>query len=187
MKYLYYTIFIFSLCISGCNNNSNISLMNNSIKNSNEQSPSTLINIRNVQTGGIIINLQGEDFNRNNWALREVHVPGLDLVHNPSGFVQFLNPDGNECLSVSGQHISVTDNCSPNNKSSLFTMIPSTSGAVQIKSISSNLCITNGIGIIDFRLGPCVDNLATPSKVIDTGRLWMINPPIAPAKLSPAL
>ena len=149
-----------------------------------EPSP-VLVNIRNVLTGGIIRNYVGVDFNVNNWVISEVKTSELDLISAPGGHVQIKNPDGSECLAIFNGQVAVALKCTESNRNTLFTFITSESGAVQIKSIGSGQCLGNGEGITDFRLKKCVDDLGRPFDLVPPGLLWMLNPPLSPAKISP--
>ncbi|HAI6731091.1 TPA: cytolethal distending toxin type I subunit CdtC [Escherichia coli] len=149
-----------------------------------EPSP-VLVNIRNVLTGGIIRNPVGSDFNVNNWVISEVKTNDLDLISAPGGHVQIKNPDGNECLAILNGQLAVAKQCSESDRNALFTFITSDTGAVQIKSIGSGQCLGNGESITDFRLKKCVDDLGRPFDTVPPGLLWMLNPPLSPAIMSP--
>jgi cytolethal distending toxin subunit C len=144
-----------------------------------------LVNIRNVLTGGIIRNDAGSDFNVNNWVISEVKTSGLDLISAPGGHIQIKNPDGGECLAIFNGQLAVATKCTESNRNALFTFITSESGAVQIKSIGSGQCLGNGESIIDFRLKKCIDDLSRPFDSVPPGLLWMLNPPLSPARMSP--
>ncbi|WDB52787.1 toxin [Escherichia albertii] len=139
-----------------------------------------LVNIRNVLTGGIIRNPVGRDFNVNNWVISEVKTNDLDLISAPGGHIQIKNPDGNECLAIFKGQLAVAKVCSENNRNALFTLITSDTGAVQIQSIVSGQCLGS-----DFKLTKCVNDLGRPFDMVPTGLLWMLNPPLSPAIMSP--
>lgn len=144
-----------------------------------------LVNIRNVFTGGILRNPVGRDFNVNNWVISEVKTNDLDLISASGGHVQIKNPDGNECLAILNGQLAVAKKCTESNRNALFTFITSETGAVQIKSIGNDQCLGNGESVTDFRLTKCVNDLEHPFDVVSPGLLWMLNPPLSPAIMSP--
>lgn len=144
-----------------------------------------LVSIRNVLTGGILRNPVGRDFNVNNWVISEVKTNDLDLISAPGGHVQIKNPDGNECLAILNGQLAVAKQCTESNRNALFTFITSETGAVQIKSIGNGQCLGNGESVTDFRLTKCVNDLSRPFDTVSPGLLWMLNPPLSPAIMSP--
>lgn len=75
--------------------------------------------------------------------------------------------------------------CTESNRNALFTFITSETGAVQIKSIGNGQCLGNGESVTDFRLTKCVNDLSRPFDTVSPGLLWMLNPPLSPAIMSP--
>ncbi|HHW7483091.1 TPA: toxin [Escherichia coli] len=139
-----------------------------------------LVNIRNVLTGSIIRNPVGSDFNVNNWVISEVKTNDLDLISAPGGHIQIKNPDGNECLAIFKGQLAVAKICTENNRNALFTFITSDTGAVQIQSILSGQCLGS-----DYKLTKCVNDLGHPFDLVPPELLWMLNPPLSPAIMSP--
>lgn len=154
--------------------------------------------IRNAKTG-IAINLERSlrQFDTQNWFLKE-------LGHNetiakkdkfakslPFGYVQFVNVKRNTmCLSVAESGFLALKNCDDDIKSqsyeSVFSIIPTSTGAVQIRSLllktdeclsafnNPNVEIENRVGIV-----PCILELFS----IDVDQLWFIAPPLGGASV----
>ncbi|MDD9158427.1 hypothetical protein PVK64_19870 [Aliivibrio sp. S4TY2] len=162
------------LVISGCSSNEVLQSTSDTMK----------FNVRNVYTGGIIANWNGKGFNHNNWEIIEVETTKKTLLIDPSGWVKFKNPDADECLTVDDNNQLILNSCS-NDKSMMFTLIPSTSGAVQLKSIGNQQCLGRGDSIVDFQFKRCIDKSSLAKEPVNSGNLWMINPSLNPAKYSP--
>lgn len=183
-------IMIFVLLLTGCTSdgvnqrNFLTQFAGNNAPIDPEPSP-VLVSIRNVLTGGIIRNPVGSGFNVNNWVISEVKTNGLDLISAPGGHIQIKNPNGNECLAIVGGQLAIAKRCVENDRNALFTFITSDTGAVQIQSIGSGQCLGNGGSITDFRLTKCVNDLSRPFDSVPPGLLWMLNPPLSPAIMSP--
>ncbi|EMM4085590.1 toxin [Shigella flexneri] len=183
-------IMILVLLLTGCTSDAvnQRGLLTQSVGNNAPADPEPrpmLVNIRNVLTGGIIRNPVGSDFNMNNWVISEVKTSDLDSISAPGGHIQIKNPDGNECLAIFNGQLAVAIKCTESNRNALFTFITSETGAVQIKSIGSGQCLGNGESITDFRFKKCVDDLGRPFDTVPPGLLWMLNPPLSPAIISP--
>ncbi|ECY4647022.1 toxin [Salmonella enterica subsp. enterica] len=147
---------------------------------------SSLFSIRNVQSGYIINNVV-DQFGRemNNWQLVPQVTPADVLAINPSGWVQFKDPKSFSCLiDQSGRSIS-KGTCDIKNKSSLFILIPSTTGAVQIKSFSSGKCLVDKLEGAGFIFGECVADASRPFLTVPEKNLWMLNPPVTASSVAP--
>ncbi|WP_253030729.1 toxin [Escherichia coli] len=183
-------ILIFTLLLTGCASEveSQRDFLTQVVGNNSPVDPEprpVLVSIRNVLTGGIIINAVGSGYNVNNWVISEVKTNGLDLISAPGGHIQIKNPDGNECLAIFNGQLVIVSECMVNNQNTLFTFIASDTGAVQIQSIGNGQCLGNGESIIDFKLKKCINDLSRPFDSVPPGLLWMLNPPLSPAIMSP--
>lgn len=174
------------LTLSGCSKTGNLGKVSD-IGGESVVDPVVMNTVRNMGTGGIIPNPFGLIDLDNMWSIHEVKTSDLDLIKNPSGFIQFKSPNNTEgCLGSRNEKL-ITGNCTTLGKDSFFTLIPSTTGAVQIKSVPSQKCIVRGQSIIDFHMGGCVEDLQRTYLIVPTGNLWVIGSPVAPAKISPSI
>ncbi|MEG0197156.1 MAG: hypothetical protein RR676_08145 [Acinetobacter sp.] len=189
MNKIHYVMIVFStliLTLSGCSKTRNLEKVSG-IKDESIADSVVMNTVRNIGTGGIIPNPFGLIDLDNMWSIHEVKTSDVDLIKNPSGFIQFQSPNNTEgCLGSSNEKL-ITGNCSTLGKDSFFTLIPSTTGAVQIKSVVSQKCIVRGQSIVDFHMGSCVEDLQRTYLIVPTGNLWVIGPPVAPAKISPSI
>lgn len=147
---------------------------------------SALFSIRNIQSGYIINNVL-DRFGRelNNWQLVPQVTPVDVLAINPGGWVQFKDPESFSCLiDDEGRTIS-KGSCDIKNKSSLFILIPSTTGAVQIKSFSSGKCLVDKVEGAGFVFGECVADVSRPFLTVPEKNLWMLNPPVTASSIAP--
>lgn len=154
--------------------------------------------LRNAKTG-IAINLQRKlrQFDTQNWFLKEL---GHDKIiakkdkfalSLPFGYVQFANvKEKNMCLSVAPSGFLALKNCEDDIKTqsfeSIFSIIPTSTGAVQIRSLllETNECLSafNNPNIaIEDRVGlvPCILEFFS----IDVEQLWFIAPPLGGASV----
>ncbi|WP_340531927.1 toxin [Escherichia coli] len=183
-------IVIFAFLLAGCtsdvtNQRNFIAQFNGDATPVDPEPGPVLVNIRNVLTGGIIRNPVGSGFNVNNWVISGIKTNDLDLISAPGGHIQIKNPGGNECLAILNGQLAVAKKCTESNRNTLFTFITSDTGAVQIRSIGNGQCLGNGESVTDFRLTKCVNDLSRPFDSVPPGLLWMLNPPLSPAIMSP--
>ncbi len=171
------------LALTGCTGSQNVYLETlDNFENEN----TSLFTIRNIQSGFMIINIPDQHGREiGNWQVVPINTPVDVLVNDPSGWIQFKDPSSNQCLSVlNGRSLSKSE-CNYKNKETLFVLIPSTSRAVQIKSVSSQKCITDKGNDSFFHLENCVADFNRPNLVIPTKNLWMLNPPISSSMVAP--
>lgn len=140
-----------------------------------------LISLRSLETGVPLRNGQYKDDRDFQWIMSEV-APTQTLLKNNIGLTQFKAPDLPRCLYTIQERL-ITASCDPLDNGSLWRIIPSTLGGVQIKSLRNGLCLSAGDSYSDFRLAECqeIENQTVPIQ-----RLWIFAPPAMPASLAPA-
>jgi len=155
-----------------------------------------LFQIRNLQNG-IAINIQRKgDLNTQNWALREFDLDEKlkekDLLRDKWNFsyVQFLSATTKDgCLAIDESGFLMIKSCKDDLASgrleTVFSIIPTESGAVQIRSLvlESNECLSafdNPNVPIEKRFGivPCALDF---DFLIDTSELFFFTPPLIEA------
>lgn len=145
------------------------------------------VSIRTMSTGeSIYADGKGTELN---WNLVEVMLPGYLTRKFPFGAVQFRHiSKDDKCLMSNGLWLSVGE-CSAvklGDHRTLFSLLPTSSGALQIQSIATEGCLvveSSGKKIAQsIRLQPCFTNAHAP---IDLRWLWVLTPPVIDAKLAP--
>ncbi|MFC0309193.1 hypothetical protein ACFFHK_05655 [Gallibacterium trehalosifermentans] len=141
-----------------------------------------LITLRSLATGSPLTNGQFPDERNLTWIIREV-LPKSTLFHTSSGLTQFKVPNLERCLYTIQNRI-ITANCDSFDSGSLWKIIPTVKGGVQIKSLRSEMCLSAGNSYSDFRLAPCQED---PNKNTSVKLLWIFSPAAINASLSPEL
>lgn len=89
---------------------------------------------------------------------------------------RFINQQLGTCMQAYGNGL-IHDTCNPRNLDQDFDLMPTTSGAVFIKSVSQQRCVTynpvNTQGYITITLSKCDDNI-TPLR----DQTWYLAPPL---------
>ncbi|CAM3867259.1 hypothetical protein ACLS0F_06395 [Avibacterium endocarditidis] len=139
-----------------------------------------LISLRSIETGVPLKNGQYNDDRNLQWIIREVLAS--DTILKQAGMTQFKVPGLNRCLYTIQNRL-ISASCDAKDTGSLWKIIPTELGAVEIKSMRTNTCLSAGKSHSDYRLAPCQENEAvrTSPKL-----LWFFAPAVMPAKLSPA-
>lgn len=123
-----------------------------------------------------------------NWNLIEVMLPGYLNKKFPFGAVQFRHiSKHDQCLMSDGFWLGLGE-CSTvrlGDHRTLFSLLPTSSGALQIQSIAAEGCLvveSSGKKIAQsLRILPCFTAAHTP---IDLRWLWVLTPPRIDTKLS---
>ncbi|EAO6410083.1 toxin [Salmonella enterica] len=146
----------------------------------------SLFSIRNVQSGSFIEN-QLDQFGRElaNWQIVPQVTPASILATNPSGWVQIKDPESSQCLSAQGGESLGKVICNIRNKDTLFILIPSTTGAVQIKAFGSGKCLADKTTGSNFIFDNCVADVNRPFVPVPEKKLWMLNPPLTESSVAP--
>ncbi|HHR4052556.1 TPA: toxin [Salmonella enterica] len=146
----------------------------------------SLFSIRNIQSGFMIPNtLDQHGRELKGWQLVPKVTPVEVLVNFPGGWVQFKDPFSSNCLAAQRSLAINKSTCDINNKDTLFILIPSTTGAVQIQSVSSGLCIIDKGSNDNFQFGKCIADFQHPDLIIPEKNLWMLNPPVTASSVAP--
>lgn len=152
--------------------------------------------IHNLRTG-IPINIRrNRDFNSQNWQLRQFQLRG-DLLKKDKlrdkwdfGYVQFVEPGKRDnCLAIDESGFLAIKSCLADLKSgkleTVFSIIPTSSGAVQIRSLvlDSNECLSmfDNPQVPEYRrigIMPCSLDF---DFYIDTAELFFFTPPLTRA------
>ncbi|OBX05989.1 hypothetical protein QV06_00080 [Gallibacterium genomosp. 3] len=141
-----------------------------------------LITLRSLATGSPLTNGQYEDERNLAWIISEA-LPQQTLFSNQSGLTQFRAPDLQRCLYTIQNRL-ITANCDTFDSGSLWRIIPTKMGGVQIKSLRNNLCLSAGNSYSDFRLANCQESETQKASV---KLLWLFSPAAINASLSPEL
>lgn len=141
-----------------------------------------LLTLRNIATGELLRNNQYEDERNLIWIIEEVP-PEKTFFQTSSGITQFHTPDLPRCLYTIQNRI-ITANCDPLDAGSLWQIIPTTKGGVEIKSLRSGQCLSAGDSRLDFRLENCAEDPEQPASV---KLLWVFAPAAINTSLSPEL
>lgn len=185
---LLFCIFIESIFADVTNSNANMG-----------ENVTDAFQIRSIDTGlPINTNRASRDFNQQNWFLKELgqdaKIKRRDSFADgfPFGYVQFMSAsDVTKCLSVAPSGFLVLKDCKQDYDSgefeSIFQLIPTTSGAMQIRSLllktneclgtfyNPNVPIQDRVGLVrcvlEFFVG------------IDTKLLFAFTPPLTEAKV----
>lgn len=174
------TLLITTLLLNGCTSESNlIKKTSNELGNENN----ALFTIRNIQSGYMInntLNQQGRE--TKGWEIIPVRTPEELLITDQSGWIMIRNPGTDQCLGTPDGYNLIKMDCNTPEKMTLFSFIPSTTGAVQIKIIYSGFCLTDSLnGGLSFETGKCIADLTKPSEIIPQRNLWMLNPQNTPS------
>ncbi|EBX7469999.1 toxin [Salmonella enterica subsp. enterica] len=183
------SIFIFTcmMIISGCSStNNNQSVFVSSGSDLSDTENGSLFSIRNIQSGFMIENIldqKGQE--QSGWQLIQQETPAEVLAITPGGWVQFKDPVTQQCLNAPGGMALSKGTCDIKNKESLFILIPSTTGAVQIKSVYTGNCILDKNNTDHFTFGKCIADFRQPQLIVPPKNLWMLNPPVTPSPPAP--
>ncbi|AOV97669.1 hypothetical protein A9798_12395 [Edwardsiella hoshinae] len=144
----------------------------------------SLFSLTNIQSGFMInsvLDQSGREISA--WRMTQQETPVEVLVTSPSGWVQFNDPLTNQCLNALSGRSLAKGSC--DGKASLFILIPSTTGAVQIQSVVSGMCIVDKENEAFFKFGKCVADFTQPQLIVPEKNLWMLNPPVTVSTLAP--
>ncbi|SUG15045.1 Cytolethal distending toxin A/C family [Salmonella enterica subsp. arizonae] len=86
-----------------------------------------------------ILDQQGRE--QSGWELIQQETPIEVLATTPGGWIQFRDPITRQCLNAINGVALTKGTCDLKNRESLFVLIPSTTGAVQIQSVNSKTCV----------------------------------------------
>lgn len=143
--------------------------------------------LRNIQSGQVIINIsdqQGRELV--GWELFSVSVPDREASKYPGGWVEFSVPSSDRCLALVNSTTLDKAPCGASGNITVFTLIPSTTGAVQIKSVGFGTCIQDvDLGTDHFTMGRCIEDVSNPTETVPERSLWMLNPPSNESPLTP--
>ncbi|MFQ1014233.1 hypothetical protein [Avibacterium paragallinarum] len=139
-----------------------------------------LISLRSLETGVPLINGQYKDQRNFQWIIREV--PESETTFKKAGLTQFSVPGLERCLYTIQNRL-ISASCDPKDAGSLWVIIPTVLGGVEIKSMRTNTCLSAGRKYNDYRLAPCQEN---EKITVSPKLLWFFSPASMPAKLSPA-
>lgn len=146
----------------------------------------SLFSVRNVQSGFMISNvLDQQGYELRGWQLIPQITPFEVLAQSPSGWVQFKDPGSDYCLVAQAGRSLSKSICNVKNKETLFILIPSTTGAVQIQSVASGTCIIDKEDSDNFKFSKCIADVRRPDLVIPEKNLWMLNPPVIASSIAP--
>lgn len=143
---------------------------------------SPTISLRSLETGVPLSNQQYQDDRQYIWSVQEID-PAKTPFKLSHGLSQFKALGFNRCLYTFKTRLIVA-HCDPLDSNTLWALLPTSTGALQIESIGSGKCLTAGDSYSDFRLGDCVKDQNTK---ISVKNLWFLAPPFTPAEISPAI
>ncbi|EDQ1985366.1 toxin [Salmonella enterica] len=181
-------LFFFTSILTGCGssvNNERLVSLNPGEDISGAENGS-LFSIRNIQSGFMITNIldqQGRE--QSGWELIQQETPIEVLATTPGGWIQFHDPITRQCLNAINGVALTKGTCDLKNRASLFVLIPSTTGAVQIQSVHSKTCIIDQDNTDHFLFGRCVADIQNPQQVVPEKNLWMLNPPVTASSMAP--
>ncbi|EPT7718410.1 toxin [Escherichia coli] len=164
------------LLIAGCSSSQNV-INNNQIDELGKENNS-LFTFRNIQSGLMLHNRQ-DQYGRETtgWEVVPVRTPAEALVIDQSGWVMIRTPNTDQCLGTPDGRNLLKMSCDPTDKKTLFSFIPSTTGAVQIKSVLSGSCLLDSRNSgLSFETGECIADFKKPFEVVPQSHLWMLNP-----------
>ncbi|WP_299328053.1 hypothetical protein [uncultured Helicobacter sp.] len=145
-----------------------------------------MVSIRTMSTGELLY--ANSKNNETNWSMIEVLLPGYLGRKFPFGAVQFRHVrDGEKCLMSNGFWFSLgeCDSVRYGDDRTLFSLLPTSSGALQIQSIAADGCLaveSSGKKLAqNLKIQPCFSAENTP---IDLRWLWILTPPVLEAKIS---
>lgn len=140
-----------------------------------------LISLRSLATGVPLNNQQFQDDRKFVWQISEIFPEQSDL--RQAGLTQFRAVNTNRCL-YSIQNRIITASCDPQDNGSLWQIIPTQLGGVQVKSLRVGKCLSAGNSYDDFILAPCQED---ESRVASVKLLWVFAPAAVNASLVPIL
>ncbi len=150
--------------------------------------PPNITSIRAMSTGELLFAFNNK--NEVNWDIQEVSLNGYLSKKFPFGAVQLhYLKDRTKCLMINGKWLQISK-CSDIDSGdfrTLFSLLPTSSGALQIQSISSEKCLMVAQVLKktisqEIKLESC---FTSPSSEIDMRWLWIITPMVGNTKLSP--
>lgn len=174
-KYLNITVLIGLLCFSSI---SSADIEADFIDDMEQVNP--LISLRSIETGVPLANNQYQDERNLQWIISEVSP--TQSTSKRAGMTQFRVPNLERCLYTIQNRLIVAS-CDPQDFGSLWKIIPTVLGGVEIKSMRTNTCLSAGNGYSDYKLAPCQEN---ENIRVSPKLLWFFAPAVMPAKLSPA-
>lgn len=138
-----------------------------------------LISLRSLATGVPLNNQQFQDDNKFVWQIREVLPTQTNLKQ--AGLTQFRAVNTARCLYNIKNRI-ITASCDPQDNGSLWQIIPTQLGGVQIKSLRAGKCLSAGKSYDDFILAPCQED---ERRMVSIKLLWVFAPAAVKATLVP--
>lgn len=187
MKKIIFALICIINITSGCSSSNNsASTFLNSESDLYGEENSSLFSLRNIQSGFMIYNiLDQKGREQSGWKLIPQETPIEVLATTPGGWIQFKDPVTQQCLNARGGRALSKGTCDIRDKESLFILIPSTTGAVQIQSVYSGDCILDKNNTDSFLFGKCISDLQQPQLIVPEKNLWMLNPPVTPSTPAP--
>ncbi|OBV29976.1 hypothetical protein BKN38_05715 [Helicobacter sp. CLO-3] len=145
------------------------------------------VTIRTMTTGEFLY--AGGKKDDVNWNVVEVPLPGYLSKKYPFGAVQFQHiKQADKCLISNGFWTALGDCAGVANGDhrTLFSLLPTSSGAFQIQSIAAEGCLVaesnfDKKNTQSLKIAPCYNDIRVP---IDLHWLWILTPPIIDAKPS---
>lgn len=144
------------------------------------------VSIRTMSTGELLY--ANSKNNETNWSMIEVLLPGYLGRKFPFGAVQFRHSkDESKCLMSNGFWFSLgeCEGVRYGDDRTLFSLLPTSSGALQIQSIATDGCLAVESSskklAQNLKIQPCFSTENTP---IDLRWLWILTPPVADARIT---
>ncbi|EED1372246.1 toxin [Escherichia coli] len=168
-------IIVTILLIAGCSSSQEAD--NNLIDELGKENNS-LFTFRNIQSGLMLYNkLDQHGRETTGWEVVPVKTPAEALVTDQSGWIMIRTPNTDQCLGTPDGRNLLKMQCNPTDNKTLFSLIPSTTGAVQIKSVLSGLCFLDSKNSgLNFETGKCIADFKKPFEIVPQSHLWMLNP-----------
>ncbi|EFC2186175.1 toxin, partial [Escherichia coli] len=143
---------------------------------------SSLFSIRNIQSGRLINNiLDRTGKEQKGWEIIPQETPQQLKASYKNGLVKIVNPKTDQCLAVLSGRTVAKAPCASGDNITLFSFIPTTTGAVMIKNVGANKCISDVISGTDiFKVDVCI---TSQTETIPVSMLWMLTPPNLPAPI----
>lgn len=107
-----------------------------------------------------------------------------DVAYNSDSTLTFKNRSTNNCM-VAYSGSGLTHNTCNGGDNQKFSLWPTASGAVQIKSISQGKCIQIGTKSNEWAFKVEFANCTGPGSVVDTRQLWVLGPERNASKSAP--
>lgn len=140
------------------------------------------ISLRSLETGVPLENGQFQDEQKTLWVIQEV-LPQQSALPAQAGLTQFKVPTLPRCL-YSIQDRIIVASCDAFDPGSLWQIIPTSLGGVQIKSLRTGKCLSAGDSYDDFRFAPCQEEERKP---VSVKLQWILAPGAVNATLVPPL